>query len=142
MIYFLIDKLVITKHKGKYWIYWGENHVYAATSDNLVDWAPVLNEKGELLELVSPRKGYFDSHLTECGPPAVPTRASDRRADVRRVRVTASAIPGQIPGLHPAPTAHAGLVAWVVPVAFGVFEQDHQGLQRRMDHGHSRVHSV
>jgi len=67
------NKLVITKHKGKYWIYWGENHVYAATSDNLVDWAPVLNEKGELLELVSPRKGYFDSHLTECGPPAIIT---------------------------------------------------------------------
>lgn len=66
-------KLVITKHKGKYWIYWGERHVYAATSENLLDWAPVLNEKGELLELVSPRNGYFDSDLTECGPPAVLT---------------------------------------------------------------------
>lgn len=67
------NKLVITKHKGKYWIYWGEHHVYAATSDNLVDWSPVLNEKGELLKLVSPRKGYFDSGLTECGPPAILT---------------------------------------------------------------------
>jgi predicted GH43/DUF377 family glycosyl hydrolase len=67
------NKLVITKHKGKYWIYWGEHHVYAATSDNLVDWSPVLDEKGELLKLVSPRKGYFDSGLTECGPPAILT---------------------------------------------------------------------
>ena len=67
------DKLVITKHKGKYWMYWGERHVYAATSENLVDWTPVLNEQGKLLELVSPRNGYFDSDLTECGPPAVLT---------------------------------------------------------------------
>ena len=66
-------KLVITKHKGKYWMYWGEHHVYAATSENLVDWAPVVNEDGSLKELVSPRKGYFDSSLTECGPPALLT---------------------------------------------------------------------
>ena len=66
-------KLVITKHQGKYWIYWGEHHVYAATSENLVDWAPVVNKDGSLKELVSPRKGYFDSSLTECGPPAILT---------------------------------------------------------------------
>ncbi|RYZ44443.1 MAG: hypothetical protein EOP49_27130, partial [Sphingobacteriales bacterium] len=66
-------KLVITKHNGKYWIYWGERHVYAATSENLVDWTPVVDDKGELLKLVSPRNGYFDSDLTECGPPAVLT---------------------------------------------------------------------
>lgn len=66
-------KLVITKHQGKYWMYWGENHVYGAVSDNLTDWTPVVNESGELKELVSPRKGYFDSHLTECGPPAILT---------------------------------------------------------------------
>lgn len=66
-------KLVITQHQGKYWLYWGEHHVYGAVSDNLTDWSPLLNEAGELKELVSPRKGYFDSHLTECGPPAVLT---------------------------------------------------------------------
>ncbi|MBC7567770.1 MAG: hypothetical protein H7223_12500 [Pedobacter sp.] len=66
-------KLVITKYKGKYWMYWGESHVYAATSENLVDWAPVVNADGSLKELASPRKGYFDSHLTECGPPAILT---------------------------------------------------------------------
>ncbi|MFP5081195.1 glycoside hydrolase family 130 protein [Pedobacter sp. JCM 36344] len=66
-------KLVITKYKGKYWMYWGESHVYAATSENLVDWAPVVNTDGSLKELASPRKGYFDSHLTECGPPAILT---------------------------------------------------------------------
>ena len=66
-------KLVITKHQGKYWLYWGENNVYAATSENLVDWEPVVNEDGSLKKLASPRRGYFDSHLTECGPPAILT---------------------------------------------------------------------
>lgn len=66
-------KLVITKFKGEYWIYWGEHHVYAATSKDLVNWAPVLDKNGELAILMSPRKGYFDSDLTECGPPAVVT---------------------------------------------------------------------
>lgn len=67
------DKIQITQVNGKYWMYWGENHVYAATSTNLTDWEPLLNAKGELLELISPRKGYFDSALTECGPPALLT---------------------------------------------------------------------
>lgn len=66
-------QLQIVQHNGKYWMYWGENHVYAATSDNLVDWTPLLDEQGKLKELASPRKGYFDSHLTECGPPAILT---------------------------------------------------------------------
>ena len=68
------DKQVITKINGKYWMYWGEHHVYAATSSNLVDWEPVLNKNGKLKELISPRKGFFDSDLTECGPPALLTK--------------------------------------------------------------------
>lgn len=68
------DKQVITKINGTYWMYWGEHHVYAATSSNLVDWKPVLNKNGKLKELISPRKGFFDSDLTECGPPALVTK--------------------------------------------------------------------
>lgn len=67
------NKQVITKVNGKYWMYWGELHVYAATSTNLVDWEPVINSNGTLKELISPRKGFFDSELTECGPPALLT---------------------------------------------------------------------
>jgi predicted GH43/DUF377 family glycosyl hydrolase len=67
------DKQVIAKVNGKYWMYWGELHVFAATSSNLVDWAPVVDDKGELKQLISPRKNYFDSDLTECGPPAIMT---------------------------------------------------------------------
>ena len=64
---------VITKIKGKYWLYWGEHFVNAATSTDLVNWEPMLNEKGELLQCIATRPGYFDSDLTECGPPAIMT---------------------------------------------------------------------
>ena len=45
-----------------------------AVSDNLVDWTPLLSEDGSLLRVMEPRKGFFDSSLTECGPPAVLTK--------------------------------------------------------------------
>ena len=66
-------KQVIAKIDGKYWMYWGEKFVNVATSTNLVDWEPMLGEDGELLRVMEPRKGKFDSSLTECGPPAVLT---------------------------------------------------------------------
>ena len=65
------DRQVAAKINGKYGMYWGENFVNLAWSDNLIDWYPVLNEKGDLKALISPRKGKFDSSLTECGPPAI-----------------------------------------------------------------------
>ncbi|MDB5232368.1 MAG: hypothetical protein JWN76_3173 [Chitinophagaceae bacterium] len=66
-------KQVLAKINGQYWMYWGEQHVYAATSIDLVNWKPLTEKNGELKELMSPRKGYFDSDLTECGPPALLT---------------------------------------------------------------------
>lgn len=65
------DKLVISKINGKYFMYWGEYVIYGATSDDLTDWTPILDEDSELKVLMAPRKGYFDSDLTECGPPAI-----------------------------------------------------------------------
>lgn len=67
------DKLVISKVNGKYFMYWGENKICAATSDDLVNWAPVEDANGNLLALANTRKGYFDSEFVECGPPAVIT---------------------------------------------------------------------
>ena len=64
---------VIAKISGKYWMYWGEHFVNTATSTDLVNWQPMLNDKGDLKQCISTRKGYFDSDLTECGPPAVMT---------------------------------------------------------------------
>lgn len=70
----LVDgKQVIAKINGKYWMYWGEKFVNVATSDDLINWTPMLDEKGEFLKLITPRPGKFDSALTECGPPAVLT---------------------------------------------------------------------
>lgn len=64
---------VIAKINGKYWMYWGERFVNAAHSDDLVNWTPMLGADGELLKLIEPREGFFDSDLTECGPPAIVT---------------------------------------------------------------------
>ena len=66
-------KQVLTKIDGKYFMYWGEHAVYAATSDDLVNWTPILDEKNELATVIKPRPQYFDSALTECGPHAILT---------------------------------------------------------------------
>lgn len=66
-------KIVIEKINGKYFMYWGERAVYAATSDNLIDWEPILDNEGNLLTLARPRSGHFDSDMTECGSPALLT---------------------------------------------------------------------
>ncbi len=62
---------VLAKINGKYWMYWGEQLINLAFSENLYDWTPMLNDRGELLSLAAPRKYKFDSDLTECGPPAI-----------------------------------------------------------------------
>jgi predicted GH43/DUF377 family glycosyl hydrolase len=66
-------KQVIAKVNGRYFMYFGEHGVYGAVSDDLKNWTPVVNNTGGLKPFISPRKGYFDSDLTECGPPAVIT---------------------------------------------------------------------
>lgn len=68
------DELVIDQFDGKYLMYWGEDFVNLATSTDLIHWNPMVDENGELLELIKPREGKFDSDLTECGPPAVHTK--------------------------------------------------------------------
>lgn len=66
-------KQTIAQIEGKYYLYWGEKFVNVATSTNLTDWEPMLDENGELLKIMAPREGKFDSELTECGPPAILT---------------------------------------------------------------------
>jgi predicted GH43/DUF377 family glycosyl hydrolase len=79
------DKLIARRVNGKYWMYWGESNIYAATSDDLIDWSPVEETdetKREFDELrgytafkivFGPREGMFDSYLVEPGPPAILT---------------------------------------------------------------------
>ena len=68
------SKYVISKVGGKYFMYWGEARIYAATSDDLVNWTPAENPNGSLRELIAPRRGFFDSSLTEVGPAAIKTK--------------------------------------------------------------------
>ena len=64
---------VIAKVNGQYMLYWGERFMNIATSNDLKNWEPMLNEKGELKAVLTTRPNYFDSDLTECGPPAIIT---------------------------------------------------------------------
>lgn len=80
--------IVATKINGKYWMYWGDVNIWAATSDDLIHWTPVLYSEGQKPEIelrhnsveipevkivFGPRKGFFDSDLVEPGPPAMLT---------------------------------------------------------------------
>ncbi|NBA86417.1 hypothetical protein GVN16_11625 [Emticicia sp. CRIBPO] len=68
------NKIVAAKINGKYWMYWGEKFVNVAHSTDLINWTPLLDDKGELLQVMKTRPGYFDSDLTEPGPPALLTK--------------------------------------------------------------------
>jgi predicted GH43/DUF377 family glycosyl hydrolase len=69
------DRLIAARVNGRYWMYWGEGVVYAAFSDDLIHWTPVLDEGSGLRPLMAPRPGLFDSMLCEPGPPALLTDA-------------------------------------------------------------------
>jgi predicted GH43/DUF377 family glycosyl hydrolase len=66
------DELVATKINGKYWMYFGERGVNLAWSNDLLDWTPLTNGD-ELAIVMETRPGFFDSFLTEPGPPALLT---------------------------------------------------------------------
>lgn len=58
---------------GKYWFYFGEGRLYAAWSDDLINWTPLEDENGNLVVVMEGREGKFDSRLVECGPQAIYT---------------------------------------------------------------------
>lgn len=79
-------KIIATKINGKYWMLWGDKYIWAATSDDLINWQPVetndhqpydsvySNFNVSHLKIVIPvRHGKFDSDLVESGPPAILT---------------------------------------------------------------------
>ena len=67
------SSLVATRIKNRYWMYWGDTHIFLAYSDDLKAWTPVEGPDVKLKPVFSPRKGYFDSELVEPGPPAILT---------------------------------------------------------------------
>lgn len=67
------NRIVAEKINGKYWMYFGDTDLFMATSDDLIQWQPVLDETGKLKSVLKPRPGMFDSRLVESGPYALVT---------------------------------------------------------------------
>ena len=67
------DRLIAARIDGKYWMYWGEGEMHLAYSRDLVHWQPLEDDKGNLVPVLGPRPGRFDSALSEAGPPPVLT---------------------------------------------------------------------
>ena len=69
-----MEKQTVAKFNGKYYLYWGENLVNLAVSDNLIDWYPNIDEKGNLRKVIAPRDGLFRQRTgPSAGPPALLT---------------------------------------------------------------------
>lgn len=68
-------RLVAAKIAGRYWMYWGEGSIRLATSGDGIQWTPVEDMHGNLVELLRPRPGHFDSTFPETGPPPILTKA-------------------------------------------------------------------
>lgn len=66
------NKIVAVKINGYYWMYFGDTNLYMAFSKDLIHWKPAINqENGQMISVMHPRKGYFDSRLVEPGPYAL-----------------------------------------------------------------------
>jgi len=66
------DKIIATKIKGKYWMYFGDTDLFMATSGDLIHWEVAENEESKkMISVLHPRIGYFDSRLVEPGPYAL-----------------------------------------------------------------------
>lgn len=65
-------KNIAKKIDGKYWMYFGDTHLFIATSDDLIHWEVAINEENQqMISVLHPRSGYFDSRLVEPGPFAI-----------------------------------------------------------------------
>ncbi len=65
--------LLAAKIDGTYWMFWGEGSIHLARSTNLIDWDPLEDAQGNLVNVLSKRTGHFDSSFPEAGPPPVLT---------------------------------------------------------------------
>jgi predicted GH43/DUF377 family glycosyl hydrolase len=63
------DKIIATKIKGKYWMYFGDTDLSIAISEDLIHWNVAENDENKkMITVLHPRLGYFDSRLVEPGP--------------------------------------------------------------------------
>lgn len=81
-------KIIASKINGRFWMYWGDQNIWAATSTDLIHWEPFEMQvdesapialKGQALKMpqlriiIPTRDKKFDSDLVEPGPPAMLT---------------------------------------------------------------------
>jgi predicted GH43/DUF377 family glycosyl hydrolase len=67
---------IAKKINGKYWMYFGDTNLFLASSDDLINWEVCENEENkQMIAVLHPRMGYFDSRLVEPGPYALYTKA-------------------------------------------------------------------
>lgn len=52
---------------GQYWLFYGDNHIWPAVSDDLITWRPSKTP------ILSARQGFFDAAYVEMGPPPMRT---------------------------------------------------------------------
>lgn len=62
------NQITAKKIKGKYWMYWGDTDLFMASSEDLLSWKALEDKNGNLLRVMMPRPGLFDSRLVEPGP--------------------------------------------------------------------------
>ncbi len=61
-------EIIMRKVGDKYWMYWGDTDLFLATSEDGIYWTPMEDKKRNLLPVMQPRAGFFDSRLVEPGP--------------------------------------------------------------------------
>lgn len=81
-------RVVAERIQGRYWMYFGDVNIWAATSTDLIHWTPQLYPAGakryaplrrnadewdDTRTVFGPRNKHFDSDLVEPGPPAMIT---------------------------------------------------------------------
>lgn len=84
-------RIIATRINGRYYMYWGDQYIWLAVSDDLIHWTPVEKTPGEqsvpdtiplrgqaqnmpdLKIVIRTRPKKFDSDLVESGPPAMLT---------------------------------------------------------------------
>ncbi len=96
-------RIIATKIKDKYWMYFGDTDLFIANSDDLIHWEVVENEESrQMISVLHPRPGYFDSRLVEPGPFALL-----REEGILLIYNSSNALGNNDPGL-PAFTYSAG----------------------------------
>ena len=73
-------RIIATRINGKYWMFWGDQSIWLATSEDLINWTPVENNpaehqatstdintqhKPDLKIIIPPRRNKFDNDLVE-----------------------------------------------------------------------------